>query len=174
MTLQVQALVAEHKLGAAGRKMGMAMQKELVNTPEHLAKVKPAASRSWAANHKGKQKSRGAKQTEKQTSPTLSRPHLDLSEAAAALSQAAPPEDVPEEATESAVTSPSESENEASDAVLVSGLVKEATVHFSIPEAVEDSSEVSLQSCLTVTGYHTSGLLLHPDQATSTVHHRHI
>ena len=144
--LQVQALVAEHKLGAAGRKLGMAMQKELVNTPEHLAKVKPAVSRNWAATHKGKQKSRSAKQAEKPTSPTLSRPHVNLSEVAAALSQATPADNVPEEATEPAVTSPSESENEASDAVLVPGLVKEATVHFAIPEALEDSSEVSLQS----------------------------
>ena len=147
MTLQVQALVAEHKLGAAGRKLGMAMQKELVNTPEHLAKVKPPASRSWAAIHKGKQKSRSAKQAEKQTSPTLTQPHEDVSEAAPAISQAAPADTFPEEAAEPVVTPPSESENEASDAVLVSGLVKEATVHFSIPETVEDSSEVSLQSC---------------------------
>ncbi|KAL0041640.1 hypothetical protein WJX79_010316 [Trebouxia sp. C0005] len=32
---KVQALVAEHKLGAAGRKLGVAMTKELINTPGH-------------------------------------------------------------------------------------------------------------------------------------------
>ena len=174
MTLQVQALVAEHKLGAAGRKLGMAMQKELVNTPERLAKVKPPASSSWAAIHKGKQKSCSAKQVEKQTAPSLSQPREDISEAAPALSQAAPADSVPEEAAEPAVTPPSESEDEASDAVLVLGLVKEATVHFSIPETVEDSSEVSLQSCWTVTDHHSSGLLLNSDQATSTVRHRRV
>ena len=47
--LQVQALVAEHKLGAEGRRLGVAMTKELINTPGRLARVKPAASTSWAA-----------------------------------------------------------------------------------------------------------------------------
>ena len=128
----------------------MAMQKELVNTPERLAKVKPAASRSWAAVHKGKQKSRSAKQVEKQTTSTISQPCEDVAEAAAAITQVLA-DNAPEEGAELAVTPLSESENEGSDAIAVSALVKEATVHFSLPEAVEDSSEVSPQSCWTMT-----------------------
>lgn len=154
----------------------MAMQKELVNTPERLAKVKPPASRGWAAIHKGKQKSRSAKQAEKQTMPTISRPREDVSEAAAAVSQAAPADSIPEEGAELAVTSPSDNENKASDAILMSGLVEEATVHFSLPEAVEDSSEVSPQSCWTMTWNHRSDLLLHSGQApcTSQVQVEHV
>ena len=45
----MQALVAEHKLGAQGRKLGIAMQKELINTPERLAMMKTQAAQSWAA-----------------------------------------------------------------------------------------------------------------------------
>ena len=45
----MQALVAEHKLGAQGRKLGIAMQKELINTPERLAMMKAQAAQSWAA-----------------------------------------------------------------------------------------------------------------------------
>lgn len=58
---QVQALVAEHRLGAAGRKRGAAMTKELVNTPGRLALVKPAASVSWAAIKQRKQKAQSAR-----------------------------------------------------------------------------------------------------------------
>lgn len=139
--LQVQALVAEHKLGAAGRKLGMAMQKELINTPERLAKVQPPASSSWAAINKGKQKSRNIKQAV----PTISRPclgvgldaGLDASAPATALSPAASVADILEEVSNLAVMSPAESQIEALD------VAEEPTVHFLIPEAIEDTAEVS-------------------------------
>ena len=60
---QVQALVAEHKLGASGRKLGAAMTKELINTPGRLAYVNPAASVTWAAIKQRKQKARSARQS---------------------------------------------------------------------------------------------------------------
>ena len=117
----------------------MAMQKELINTPERLAKVQPPASSSWAAINKGKQKSRNIKQA----APTISRPcldaGLDASAPATALSTAASVADILEEVADLAVVSPAESQIEALD------VAEEPTVHFLIPEATEDTAEVSLQ-----------------------------
>ena len=59
----MQALVAEHKLGASGRKLGVAMTKQLIDNPARLAKVNPAASVTWAAIKQRKQKARSARQS---------------------------------------------------------------------------------------------------------------
>lgn len=124
----------------------MAMQKELVNTPERLAKVQPTAAHSWAAINKGKQKSRSAQQAQKQASRSPSRPPVDVLEAAAAVAEAAPTDDVPEELPEGAGASLSAGQDEVPDAVPLSGLTKEPTVHFLIPDTAEEegSAEVSL------------------------------
>lgn len=115
----------------------MAMQKELVNTPERLAKVQSTAAHSWAAINKGKQKSRSAQQAQKQASRSPSRPRVDGSEAAAAVAEAEPADEIPEQLLEGAVASPS-GQDEVPDAVPVSGLTKEPTVHFLIPDAAEE------------------------------------
>lgn len=83
---QVQALVAEHKLGASGRKLGVAMTKELVNTPGRLALVKPAASVSWAAIKQRKQKARSARQS-KESSKAASLAQSEVSSMGRTASQ---------------------------------------------------------------------------------------
>lgn len=147
-TVQVQALVAEHKLGAAGRKLGMAMQKELVNTPERLAKVQSTAAHSWAAINKGKQKSRSGQQAQKQASCSPSRPHVNDSEAAAAVAEAAPADEIPGQLLEGADASPSGGQDEVPDAAPLSGLTKEPTVHFSIPDVVEEEGSAEVSPCI--------------------------
>lgn len=138
----------------------MAMQKELVNTPERLAKVQSTTAHSWAAINKGKQRSRCSQQAQQQASRSPSRPRVDTSEATAAVDAAASAEDVLEELVEAAVASPAaEGQDEMPDAVPLSGLTKEPTVHFSIPDAIEDnnSAEVSLGLCNI--SFHSSELL---------------
>lgn len=137
--MQVQALVAEHKLGAAGRKLGMAMQKELINTPERLAR-EPTLSRKWAAKaSEGKPKSRKAKQAHRQTAQAVSRPRMGASDSAAAHNQGATAESVSEDGGAVDSSPVSESQDRTSDAV------EEGTVRFLVPEAVNNNAEVRTQ-----------------------------
>lgn len=139
VALQVQALVAEHKLGAAGRKLGMAMQKELINTPERLA-MEPSLSRKWVAKTgKGKQKSHVAKQTQRQTARTTSRRRLGAPESAAVYTQGASAENISEEDAVVDTSSLSDSQDKTPDAS------QELAVHFLDPEPADNTAEVGTQ-----------------------------
>ena len=131
--LQVQALVAEHKLGAQGRKLGIAMTKQLIDTPERLAHVKPPSPSMWATN-KCKPKSRSAKKSKKQASRSRSKPRLDPSRAPAAQSQTA------EEAQQGAAQSSIASHSESDDGM--TGSAQQATVRFTPADTAEDIAEV--------------------------------
>lgn len=134
LVLQVQALVAEHKLGVQGRKLGIAMTKQLIDTPERLAHVKSASASSWAAINKRKQKSDRAKQSKKQTSPTVSRRHVDASGFAAMQPQATSAEEEQQEAGGAAVSSL------LSDQSNVTAM---SSVQFAVAEPMEDNAGVS-------------------------------
>lgn len=137
--LQVQALVAEHKLGAAGRKLGVAMTKELINTPGRLAYVQPAASTSWAAIKQRRKMGRTPKQLE------TAQPAQKLPQPDRTLTAAAPAE--PAELADSAegdlkALSSEFSSVESSDDDSVPADTMRSTVKFAAIEVLEDVPEV--------------------------------
>ena len=139
--LQVQALVAEHKLGAAGRKLGVAMTKELINTPGRLAYVQPAASTSWAAIKQRRKMGRTPKHTQLETAqPAQKPPQPDRS-----LTLAAPPElaEPADSVTgDSKALSSESSSAESSDDDRVPKDTMRSTVKFAAPEVLEDDPQV--------------------------------
>ena len=139
--LQVQALVAEHKLGAAGRKLGVAMTKELINTPGRLAYVQPAASTSWAAIKQRRKMGRDPKHPKLETAqPAQKPPQPDRS-----LTPAAPPELAESadsaEGNSQALSSESSSAESSDDDGVPTDTMR-STVKFAAPEVLEDDLEV--------------------------------
>lgn len=136
--LQVQALVAEHKLGVQGRKLGVAMTKELINTPGRLAYVKPAASTSWAAI-----KQRKSKQSRMHLARPASRsPQLGRSATTAAHAQTETAECTEAAESDSDALSSEASEDEVD---MVPRDTMRSTVKFMSPEVTEDSAQVQPQ-----------------------------
>ncbi len=137
----MQALVAEHKLGAAGRKLGVAMTKELINTPGRLAYVQPAASTSWAAIKQRRKMGRAQKHPELDTAqPAQQPPQPDKSLTLAAPTVPAEPADLAEGDSQ-ALSSESSSAASSSDDGVPTDTMR-STVKFAAPEVPEDDSEV--------------------------------
>jgi hypothetical protein len=140
--LQVQALVAEHKLGAAGRKLGVAMTKELINTPGRLAYVQPAASASWAAIKQRRRIGRLPKHPQLETAqPAQKPPQPDKSPTLAALAEPAELADSAEGNSEALISESSSAESNDDDGVPTDTM--RSTVKFAAPEVLEDDPQVT-------------------------------
>ena len=141
--LQVQALVAEHKLGAEGRRLGVAMTKELINTPGRLARVKPAASTSWAAI---KQQRNFAHMPNKSCSlitQSTARTKQIGCQLPAAQAQADSAQSLAEEQDVELKAVSAESSRDGSD--IEDGVpvdTMRSTVQFTSPELIEDGAQV--------------------------------
>ena len=139
--LQVQALVAEHKLGAAGRKLGVAMTKELINTPGRLAYVQPAASTSWAAIKQRRKMGRTQKHPQLETAqPAQQPPQPDRSLTLLAPPELAEPADSAE-GDSKALSSESSCADSSDDDGVPTDTMR-STVKFAAPEVLEDDPEV--------------------------------
>ncbi len=139
---QVQALVAEHKLGAAGRKLGVAMTKELINTPGRLAYVQPAASTSWAAIKQRRKMGRTPKHPQSETAqPAQKPPQPDRTLTAAAPAEPAELADSAEGPSEALSSEPSSAESNDGDGVPADTM--RSTVKFAALEVLEDDPEVT-------------------------------
>ena len=139
--LQVQALVAEHKLGAAGRKLGVAMTKELINTPGRLAYVQPAASTSWAAIKQRRKMGRTQKHPQLETAqPAQQPPQPDRSLTLLAPPELAEPADSAE-GDSKALSSESSCADSSDDDGVPTDTMR-STVKFAAPEVLEDDLEV--------------------------------
>ncbi|KAL0042382.1 hypothetical protein WJX77_010805 [Trebouxia sp. C0004] len=137
---KVQALVAEHKLGAAGRKLGVAMTKELINTPGRLAYVQPAASTSWAAIKQRRKMGRTPKHSQSETAqPAQKPPQPDESLTLATLPE--PAELAGSAEADSTALSSESSSAESSDDYSVAADTMRSTVTFATPEVLEDGPE---------------------------------
>ncbi len=138
----MQTLVAEHKLGVQGRKLGVAMTRELVNTPKRLAYVKPAAGTSWAAIKQRRNNARTAGHSHRVTSSPVNRsPRLDRSPTTAAQAAAESAEAAGDAELGSSEVSGGESDAEGG----VPTDTMRSTVKFTSPELIEDGAQVMPQ-----------------------------